>query len=175
VFLGIFRNNLQALENVALTTTGKFDYVIGDIISFKNSRGQDVDILLDENIGNRESFMDQYVKAIAEGLDKGGLNIWATATMLPKSLAGEYDKLWTIERMTKVIDAAKRNNVAIEVDNKLKLPSITFLKMAKEKGCLFSIGGLFEENKMDEPDYFYEVIDQCKLTYKDIYIPGNSK
>lgn len=75
--------------------------------------------------------------------------------------------------MTKVIDAARRNGVAIEVYNPKRIPSISFLKLAKEKGCLFSTGGLFQENKMSEPDYFYEVIDQCKLDYKDIYIPGN--
>lgn len=174
VFLGIFHNNLQAPGNVPETTTKQFDYAIGDITIFKNTKGQDVDILRDENIGDKEAFMNAYVKAITEGLDKGGIDIWATATLLPESLAGEYDKLWTTDRMTKVIDAAKRNNTAIEVNNKLRIPSIAFLKLAKEKGCLFSTGGLFQENQMAEPDYVYDVIDQCKLTYKDIYIPGNS-
>jgi hypothetical protein len=174
VFLGIFRNNLQAIEGVHDTTIAQFDYVIGDITRFKNARGQDVDILRNENIGDKEAFMNDYVKAIITGLDKGGINIWATATLLPESLAGEYDKLWTPDRMGKVINAAKRNNVAIEVYNKLRIPSIQFLKLAKEKGCLISTGGLFKENRMEEPDYFYEVIDQCKLDYKDIYIPGNS-
>jgi hypothetical protein len=89
-------------------------------------------------------------------------------------LKGSYDQVWTKARMEKVLDAAKRNNVAIEVNNRLKLPSIDFLKLAKEKGCLFAIGGLYTEGQMTEPDYFYEVIDQCKLDYKDIYIPGNS-
>ena len=32
----------------------------------------------------------------------------------------------------------------------------------------------FKENKMADPDYFYEVIDECKLDYRDIYIPRNS-
>jgi len=174
VFLGIFRNNLKELENVPPSTISQFDYVIGDITSFKNSKGQDVDILKNENIGEREAFMNAYTKAITVGLDKGGLDIWATATLLPESLSAEYDKLWTNDRMTEVIEAAKRNNVAIEVYNKLKIPSIKFLKLAKEKGCAFSIGGLFKENEMAEPDYFYDVIEQCKLDYKDVYIPRNS-
>jgi hypothetical protein len=173
VFLGIFRNNLHPLEGVSSATTSQFDYVIGDITRFKNSKGTDVDILKNKNIGDKAAFMDAYVNAIATGLDKGDINIWATATLLPESLSAEYDQLWTPERMTKVIDAAKRNNVAIEVYNPKKIPSMAFLKLAKEKGCLFTTGGLFRENKMSEPDYFYEVIDQCKLDYKDIYIPGN--
>jgi hypothetical protein len=173
VFLGIFRNNLQPIEGVPAETIKQFDYVIGDVTRFKNSKGQEVDVVRNQNIGNKESFMNEYVNAIIAGLDKGGLDIWATPTLLPEPLAAEYDKLWTTERMTKVIEAAKRNDVTIEVYNKLRIPSIAFLKIAKEKGCLVSTGGLFKENKMAEPDYFYEVIDQCKLDYKDIYIPRN--
>ena len=174
VFLGIFRNNLQLLEGVTPATTSQFDYVIGDITRFKNSRGMEADVLKNENIEDREAFMDAYVNAITAGLDQGGINIWATPTLLPESLSSDYDKLWTTERMTKVIDAARRNNVAIEVYNPKRIPSITFIKLAKEKGCTFTAGGLFKENKISEPDYFYEVIDQCKLDYKDIYIPGNT-
>lgn len=173
VFLGIFRNNFQSLDGVPETTVAQFDYVIGDITKFKNSKGQDVDVLKNENVGDKEAFMNAYVKAITDGLDKGGLDIWATATLLPESLSSEYDKLWTTDRMLKVIEAAKRNHVAIEVYDPKRIPSITFLKLAKEKGCTFSTGGLFKENKMSEPEYFYEVIDQCKLDYKDIFIPGN--
>ncbi len=173
VFLGIFKNNLQPLEGVQKPTTDQFDYFIGDITRFKNAKGQEVDVLKNENIGDKQAFMDDYIKAITAGLDKGEINIWATATLLPETLSSEYVQLWTRERMAKVIDAAKRNDVAIEVYNPKRVPSITFLKLAKEKGCLFTTGGLFKENKISEPDYFYEVIDQCKLEYKDIYIPGN--
>lgn len=174
VFLGVFRNNLVPLENVPESTLSKFDYVIGDVTSFENSKGQLVDILKNENIGDGEIFMEDYVKAITERLDKGGLDIWATASLLPESLAANYEKLWTTERMKKVTDAAKRNNVAIEVYHPRRVPSLAFLKLAKENGCLFTTGGMFRENKMEEPTYFYEAISQCKLDYKDIFIPGNA-
>lgn len=174
VFLGIYRKNLSSLENISSSTLDQFDYVIGDLTTFKNRKGEETDILNEKNIGSKEAFMDDYVKAITEALDKGGLNIWSSATILPASLATEYDQLWTPERMDKVIDALKRNNVAIEVNNKTQLPGISFLKLAKEKGCLFTIGSLYTNEGMQEPTYFYEVIDQCKLDYKDIYIPGNS-
>lgn len=174
VFLGLFKSNGSQWEGVDPKTLDRFDYVIGDITKFKNSKGQEVDILSNQNVGDKEIFMDSYVKAITEGLDKNELDIWASATLLPLSLSKEYDQLWTTERIFQVLDAAKRNNVAIEVNNKLRIPSITFLKLAKEKGCVIATAGLFNENKLDEPDYIYEVIDQCKLDYKDIYIPGNS-
>jgi hypothetical protein len=77
--------------------------------------------------------------------------------------------------MTKVIEAAKQNGVAIEVHNRKRIPSITFLKLAKENGCLFTTGGLYDNGMLSEPDYFFEVIDQCKLDYRDIYIPGGGE
>ncbi len=172
VFLGLFKNNLTGLEGIPDSITSQFDYIIGDITRFEGSSGQ-VDVLKDVNVADKERFMDDYIRAITEGLDKGGLNIWASATLLPESLIPEYDQLWNPARMAKVIDAAKRNNVAIEVCNQKRIPSMSFLKLAKEKGCLFSNGGLFRENQMTEPLYFYEVIGQCKLDYKDVYIPGN--
>jgi hypothetical protein len=175
VFLGISKSGTTSLEHIPEQTLATFDYVIGDLTRFENSAGQKVDIVKEINIGEADAFMDDYVKAITIGLDNGDFDIWSMATILPQSLSEEYDKLWTTARMTKVIEAAKRNSVAIEVNNSKRVPSITFLKHAKEKGCLFTTGGLYKEYKMSQPDYFFEVIDQCKLDYKDIYIAGNTE
>jgi hypothetical protein len=172
-FLGLITNNNTLPKDLAETSIANFDYIIGDITRFKNKTGDEVDILMEKNIGDNEVFMEEYVEFITDQLDKGGLNIWAMASILPESLSGQYDKLWTQSRMLKVIEAAKRNDVAIEVYLPKKIPSIAFIKLAKEKGCLFTMGGLFRENEMSEPVYFYELIDSCKLDYKDIYIPGN--
>ncbi len=37
--------------------------------------------------------------------------------------------------MQKVIDAAVKNDVAIEINNRYKIPSATFIKLAKAGGC----------------------------------------
>ena len=55
-------------------------------------------------------------------------------------LAKEYDELWTPERLTKVIDAAARNGVAIEISNRLHLPKPAFIKQAKAAGIKFTFG-----------------------------------
>ena len=174
-FLGISKSGTTSLEHIPEQTLATFDYIIGDLTRFQNSAGQNVDIVKEINIGEADAFMDDYVKAITIALDNGDLDIWSMATILPESLAGDYDKLWTPARMTKVIEAAKRNGVAIEVNNSKRVPSITFLKHAKDKGCQFTTGGLYEQGKMSQPDYFFEVIDQCKLDYTDIYIAGNTE
>jgi hypothetical protein len=125
VFLGLFRNNLTGLESVPDSITSQFDYIIGDITWFEGNTGR-VDVLKDANVDNKEKFMDDYIKAITEGLDKGGLNIWASATLLPESLLPEYDQLWNPARMAKVIDAAKRNTSLLKYVTKSEYPACRF-------------------------------------------------
>jgi hypothetical protein len=86
----------------------------------------------------------------------------------------DYDKLWTKDRMTKVIEAAKTNGVAIEINNVTHLPHMDFIKLAKEQGCQFTNAGILVNNKITTPDYFLEVIEMCGLSYKDIYIPHSN-
>jgi hypothetical protein len=86
----------------------------------------------------------------------------------------DYDKLWTKDRMMKVIEAAKNNGIAIEINNVSHLPPIDFLKLAKEQGCQFTNTGIYVNNKMTTPGYFLEAIETCGLNYKDIYIPHSN-
>jgi len=159
VFLGLEINPVSTKQVVA-EQRNQFDYIIGKIKA-------------DVYIKKPQIAMDNYVKLIVETLNKKNIDVWSSATVLPESLAKDYKTLWTKNRMTKVIEAARQNNVAIEISNTLRLPDIEFLKLAKEKGCRFANEGIYVNNKMIEPIYFMTVIDQCKLDYKDIYIPGN--
>ncbi|HEX5168013.1 MAG TPA: DUF1080 domain-containing protein [Cyclobacteriaceae bacterium] len=169
VFLGVNESS-----NLGAESRGKFDYVIGEITSFEDKNKNSFDVRKDQTISNAESFMDDYVTGIVNKLNMGTIDIWSSPTLLPKTLADDYNKLWTKERMLKVILAAKNNSVGIEVDNQLKFPGMEFLKLAKENGCLFALGGVYANHKMNSPDYFTEVIKQCGLGYKDIFIPDNN-
>ena len=70
-----------------------------------------------------------------------------------------------------LLDLAKQNNIAIEIDNDSKTPSVEVLKMAKNKGCKFTFSGLIPLDKMKKSLYVLDVIKEVKLTYKDQYIP----
>ncbi len=69
-----------------------------------------------------------------EGVMHEPIDIYANATFLPDQIAAEYDALWTPERMQRVIDAAVKNDVAIEINNRYKIPSAAFIKAAKASG-----------------------------------------
>jgi hypothetical protein len=70
-----------------------------------------------------------------------------------------------------LLDLAKLNNIAIEIDNDTKTPSVDVIKMAKEKGCKFTFAGLIPLSKMEKSQYILEAIKGAKLVYKDQYVP----
>jgi hypothetical protein len=72
---------------------------------------------------------------------------------LHKAIAADYDRLWTPERMQKVIDAAKRNDVAIKINNTYRLPSPAFIKTAKKAGIKFSFGTNNGDRKLGRIEY----------------------
>lgn len=89
------------------------------------------------------------------------VNVWSDKG---HSLAGKKAAL--------LLDLAKRNNIAIEIDNEAKNPSIAVLKMAKAKGCKFTFTGLVPDNLPQKSLYIFEAIREAKLDYKDLYIPN---
>ncbi|MBP8943248.1 MAG: hypothetical protein KBG76_13695, partial [Saprospiraceae bacterium] len=66
---------------------------------------------------------------------------------------------------------AKKNSVAIEIDNEARTPSVEVLKLAKAKGCRFTFANLVPASKMDASMYVIEVLKAAGMTYKDLYVP----
>lgn len=120
---------------------------------------------------SEEAFMEDYVQSIITDLDEGTLDIWSEATILPESMMEQYDLYWTKERIKLVIEAVINNGVAIEINNAVRFPGIGLLKAAKEAGAKFTYSNLGIDTEMGELEYIFEVIEQCEMGYKDIFIP----
>jgi hypothetical protein len=159
---------LVSPESVAL-----FDYVFTDAMTFTDDNGKRMRIWIPEEIGvitDKQAFMDMLVKRI-EGIMREPIDIYANATYIPDQIAADYDALWTPERMQRVIDAALRNDVAIEINNRRKIPSPTFLKMAKAAGCKFSFGTNNAEADLGRLEYPIQMVKECGLVWQDIFVP----
>ena len=116
--------------------------------------------------------MDELVKSIEQILDHEPIDILAISTDLPKTIAKDYDKLWTPERMKRVVDALARNEVALEINGKLRLPSPAFIKLAKKKDIKFAFGAVSEgDGSLKNLDYCLRMIEQCGLTPDDLWAP----
>jgi hypothetical protein len=154
-------------------SVARFDYVFTDAMTFTDDNGKRMRIWIPEEIGvvtDKQAFMEMLVKRI-EGVMREPIDIYANATYIPDQIAADYDALWTPQRMQRVIDAALRNDVAIEINNRRKIPSPTFLKMAKAAGCKFSFGTNNAEAELGRLEYPIQMVKECGLVWQDIFVP----
>jgi hypothetical protein len=158
---------------VSPESVARFDYVFTDAMTFTDDNGKRMRIWIPEEIGvitDKQAFMDMLVKRI-EGIMREPIDIYANATYIPDQIAADYDALWTPQRMQRVVDAALRNDVAIEINNRRRIPSPTFLKVAKAAGCKFSFGTNNAEAELGRLEYPMQMVKECGLVWQDIFVP----
>jgi Domain of Unknown Function (DUF1080) len=154
-------------------SVARFDYCFTDAMTFTDDNGKRMRLWISEDVGeikDKQAFMEMYVKRIV-GVMHEPIDIYANATFLPDQIAGEYDALWTPERMQKVIDAALKNDVAIEINNRYKIPSAAFIKAAKAAGAKFSFGTNNADANLGRLEYPIQMVKQCGLVWQDIFVP----
>lgn len=158
---------------VSPESVAQFDYVFTDAMTFRDDTGKRMHIWIPEEIGvigDSQAFMEMYVKRI-EGVMREPIDIYANATYLPDQIADDYNALWTPERMQRVIDAALKNDVAIEINNRRRIPSPAFIKRAKAAGCKFSFGTNNAEAELGRLEYPIQMVRECGLAWQDIFVP----
>jgi 3-keto-disaccharide hydrolase len=159
---------LTSPESVA-----RFDYCFTDAMTFRDPTGFRRRLYVPEEMGDLsdpQAFMEMYVSRI-EGVMREPIDIYANATFLPAPLRPQYDALWTAERMKRVIDAAIENDVAIEINNRYKIPSAAFIKAAKAAGAKFSFGTNNPEAELGRLEFPIEMVRACGLKWQDIFVP----
>jgi hypothetical protein len=149
----------------------KVDYILADAMIFPNKEGKMMRIWVpNATLGEPQEFMELYVahnlKVLAEPI-----NIWANPTYLPDVLKPRYDELWTNARMKSLIDAAIKNNVAIEINSTFKIPSAKFIKMAKAAGARFTFGSNVHGPGAGEITWSINMAKECALTINDFFTP----
>lgn len=158
---------------VSPEAVARFDYVFTDAMTFTDDHGKRMRIWIPEEIGvitDSQAFMEMYVNRI-ESVMREPIDIYANATYLPDQIVAHYDELWTPQRMRRVIDAALRHNVAIEINNRRRIPSRTFIQMAKAAGCTFSFGTNNAEAELGRLEYPIQMTKECGLVWEDIFVP----
>jgi histidinol phosphatase-like PHP family hydrolase len=152
----------------------KFDYIFTDAMTFFDESGKRIRLWINDElqIKDKQKFMDMYVERIVSILENEPIDIYANATFLPEAIASEYDKLWTEERIRRVVGAAVSHNVAIEINDRYKIPSAKFIKIAKQAGAKFSFGtNNGGKNDIGRLEYCIKMVKECNLTWKDMFMP----
>jgi histidinol phosphatase-like PHP family hydrolase len=122
-------------------------------------------------IPDKQVFMDSLVANIEKIMDNEPIDIYVNSTYLPDVIAAEYDTLWTPERMQRVIAAAARNGVAIEINSRFKIPSAAFVKRAKSAGIKFTLGTNNSDKDLGRLEYSLKIVKECGLGWKDMWMP----
>ena len=73
--------------------------------------------------------------------------------------------------MQKVVAAAARKQIAIEINSRLRLPHAPFLKLAKAAGCKFTFGTNNADRDIGRLDYSFQMVRELPLRWQDIWVP----
>ena len=173
VFIGMQAEGREWVNLFSKEAIAKFDYVFTDALTFTDDNGKRTRLWMrnEVNIKDKQAFMDMYVDRTLSVLNNEPIDIFVNPTFLPGIIADKYDELWTEERMQKVINAAVKNDIAIEINDRYKIPSATFIKLAKKSGAKFSFGTNNAGNDLGRLEYCLEMLKECGLTSNDMFMP----
>jgi hypothetical protein len=173
-FIGLQGEGREWVTLFTSETIAKFDYIFTDCMTFSDDHGKRMRLWIPEEVGeipDPEQFMEMFVSRIVGILNHEPIDIHANPTFLPDAIAHDYDRLWTPERMQRVIEAAKANDVAVEINNRYKIPSAAFIQRAKNAGVKFSFGTNNSDPNLGRMEYALEMVKQCGLTWQDVFVP----
>jgi hypothetical protein len=176
VFVAMQAEGREWVDLFSPKVRAEFDYVFTDSMTFTDHRGERTRLWIPDEVevGDPQAFMDMLVGKAVGILENEPIDIYVNPTFLPEAIADDYDTLWTDARMKKVIDAAVRNDVAIEINGRYKLPSERFLRMAKEAGAKFTFGtNNGGADDLGDWSYPLEMQQALELDWEDMYVPGH--
>jgi hypothetical protein len=173
VFVGMQAEGREWVRMLSPATVARFDYVFTDAMTITDHRGRRARLWLKDevDIPDAQAFMERLVRTIETILDTEPIDFYANATYLPEVIAKDYDRLWTPERMQRVVKALVRNGVALEISASLSLPRPALIKMAKAAGVKFTFGTNNTDRKLGQLDHCLRMIEECALTPDDLWAP----
>jgi len=173
VYKGIQAEGLNWPTCFSKEVVARLDYVLSDALTFPEKDGQRVELWkMGVKIEDKQDFMDRYTDFNVAVIAREPIDIIANPTFLPALLQKEFDELWTPARMEKIIAAAVKYNVAIEINSNYNLPRPAFLKMAKQAGAKFSFGSNIHGLGVGQLDYCVEMAKALGLKRADIFTPA---
>ena len=150
----------------------QFDYVFTDAMTFTDTKGRRTRLWVPDEviIDNEQQYMDLIVQEIVEVL-KEPIDIYVNPTFLPDVMNDRYDEFWTNERMDRIISALVKNNRALEINNRYKIPHKAFIDKAKAAGLKFAFGTNNTDENFGKLEYCIQMKNECGITSKDMFKP----
>jgi hypothetical protein len=176
VFAAMQAEGREWMQMFSHRAAASFDYIFTDSMTWSDNRGRRMRLWIPGEVGeiaDPDEFMETLVARAVAILEGEPIDIYVNPTFLPAVLAADYERLWTESRMSRVIEAAARNQVAIELNDLYRLPSAQFVRLAKAAGCKFTLGtNNTGPDDLRRCEYGLETIERCGLAAGDFFVPG---
>jgi histidinol phosphatase-like PHP family hydrolase len=91
-------------------------------------------------IPDPDAFVEAYISTATSAMRRMHMDIFAHPTLLPISLRSESARLWTPDRIRRLVVAAVQNHVALEISGHWRVPSEELLREGLRQGATFSLG-----------------------------------
>ena len=157
---------------------GIFEYLFTDAMTIIDHKGRNSRIYRPEEVHfdgiGKEAYMEHLVDQTVLILTNEPADIYANPTFLPDVLQPEYDRLWTPERVDRVLDVLERYQIALEINPRYRIPSFDIIRRAKERGIKFTFGTNNVDSRFGRLEYALEAVEACGLTADDIWFPSMS-
>ena len=172
VYIGLQPTYLGWSKNYSAELIAQLDYILMDPQMVPKGNGETWKIWeFDTYIDDTEDFMKRYMDYSMEVLTKEPIDIFGWPLFLPVCIARDYYKLWTEERMQQIISAAKKRNIAIEINDMSHTPHEEFILKAKAQGIKFTFGSDSRNNNVGRLAYCKRIAEKCNLKTEDFYVP----
>jgi len=157
---------------------GIFEYLFTDAMTIIDHKGRNSRIYRPEEVFfdgiGKEEYMDHLVDQTVLILTNEPADIYANPTFLPDVLQGEYDILWTPERVDRILDVMEKYHIALEINPRYCIPSFDIIRRAKERGIRFTFGTNNVDSRFGRLEYALEAIETCNLQADDLWFPSMS-
>lgn len=154
----------------------RFDYVFTDAMTFIDTKGRRTRLWIPEEvlIEDEQQYMDLIVQKIVDVMQEP-MDVYVNPSFLPEVMNDRYDTFWTDERMDKVIKAMVKNNKALEINHRYKIPNKAFIQKAKDAGLKFTFGTNNADGDFGKLEYCIQMKEACGITAADMYKPNIKK
>jgi hypothetical protein len=172
-FLGMQAEGREWVRMFSRNAIRKFDYVFTDAMTFTDHRGKRVRLWIpgEYEVGEKQAFMDMLTDRIVGILENEPIDVYVNPLFLPSEIADEYDALWTDGRLRRIVSAAAKRGIAVEINERFQIPGVKFIRMAKNAGIKFTFGTNNGDSRFGTYEYCLKMVRECGITGGDMFIP----
>ncbi len=154
---------------------GKFDYVFTDSMTWTDDSGKRMRLWIPEDVGtitDPEKFMDMLVDRATRIFAEEPIDLYVNPTYIPDQLSSQYDRLWTPARMKRIVDGLAGHGIGMEINNRRRIPSAAFIRLAKQAGVKFACGtNNAGASILAATSTCAEMIKECDLRAEHLWSP----